>query len=172
MEKSLAFNPAMNHWWDFGLFTLCRIKLSLFTGWAPRRGLCPWPGCTVMDGAGMNYLLAILDHLPSSELSLLILNLFISIPKCIKKVPMYMKFISLPSFLPLLPVHWWVTLEGWVSLGCKLSLKGCGDSVLAQGTVCPSWFWFFSSHLCAAFKAVEWKWLWFLSLSCMWHNPL
>lgn len=32
---------------------------------------------------------------------------------------------------------------------------GCGDSVLAWGTVCPSWFWFFISHLCPTLKAVD-----------------
>lgn len=57
---------------------------------------------------------------------------------------------------------------GWVSLGCKLSLRGCSDSVLAWGTVCPSWVWLFSSHLCPL-KAVEWKWLWFLVVTL--YNP-
>lgn len=147
MEKSLAFNPAMNHWWDFGLFTLCWIKLSLFTKWAPQR-CCVTGQAAVMDAAGMNYLLAILDHLPSSELSLLILNLLISIPKCTKR------FLCTWNSSPLSALV--VELGGF---GMQTVPWGCGDSVLAWGTVCPSWFWFFISHLCPTLKAVWWTWL-------------
>lgn len=122
MEKSLAFNPAMNHWWDFGLFTLCWIKLSLFTKWAPQR-CCVTGQAAVMDAAGMNYLLAILHHLPSSELSLLILNLLISIPKCTKR------FLCTWNSSPLSALVGWA---GWVwdancPLGVWWQCPGMGD---------------------------------------------
>lgn len=114
-----------------------------------------------MDGAGINYLLAISDHLPSSELSQLILNLFISISKCTKRFPCIWN--SSP-FLPPPPssalVNYLCGL-GWVGLGCPL--EGVVTVSWHGGLFVPAGF---ASALTCVLLQKPWNWNGCDSLAC------
>lgn len=174
MEKSIAFNPVMNHLWDFGLFTLHWIKLSLFHKLRPPwHGLRHRPSFMVMYVAGMNYLLNVLDCLPSGELSQLILNLFISIPKYTKRIlcTWNSSLVPLPCLSSAVNYPWSLS---WASFGYSQTFPqgrqqqwpGLGDPCVPASfgpAVQKVFIWVLWCLVMFSLKTVDWNDCYFLA---------